>query len=119
MREKDVILVLTSQDCVNRPQPVPEHRIPSGWQGQLFTVILGNWLSSRHNEDYRNLGVGNFFLPHFYLEDNDMMYQGKIQNRIYRTRPLLPESFLVFFKGMYVGMVSLMIGLTVLIALTF
>lgn len=48
-----------------------------------------------------------------------MMYQGKIQNKIYRTSPLLPESFIVFFKGIYVGMVSLMIGLTVLIALTF
>lgn len=48
-----------------------------------------------------------------------MMYQGQIKNKIYRTNPLLPESFIVFFKGIYVGMVSLMIGLTVLIALTF
>jgi len=47
------------------------------------------------------------------------MYQGQIKNKIYRTRPLIPENAVVFLKGLYVGMVSLMIGLTVLIALTF
>lgn len=34
MRGMDAVLVLISQDCVIRPLLVPDHRIPSGWQGR-------------------------------------------------------------------------------------
>ena len=47
------------------------------------------------------------------------MYQGQIRNRIYRTRPLIPENAVVFIKGIYAGMITLLMGLTGLIALTF
>jgi len=53
------------------------------------------------------------------LEDKDMMYQGQIKNRIYRTMPLIPQHAIVFLKGIYAGMITLLMGLTVLIALTF
>jgi hypothetical protein len=53
------------------------------------------------------------------LEDKDMMYQGQIKNHIYRTMPLIPQHAIVFLKGIYAGMITLLMGLTVLIALTF
>lgn len=71
MREKDAIPVLTSQDCVIRSLLVQDHRMLSL---QHVTCVKDIRLTSfvlLYNEDYPNLGVGTFSLPHFHLEDKD------------------------------------------------
>jgi hypothetical protein len=66
-----------------------------------------------------NLGVGRNSYPISIGGLIMQMYQGQIKNRIYRTKPLIPEHAIVFIKGLYAGMITLLMGLTVLIALTF